>query len=318
MPIRPRKLPPLNALKAFEASARLLSFSVAALELNVTQGAVSKQIKLLEEYFEQPLFLRRARHIKLTEAGEKLFHSLGDIFDQLVKACDAASSHQKNILRLQVTPSLAVRWLFPRLPQLQRELKDVQLKITTMWLSAEKEADLDLDHYDIVLHCGRRRDNGSANLLREEQLAPVCHPSLLEQHGGDWRRLIRHLPLLHPSVTHEDWRNWLTKNPVPGVDPSSGLIFDTLDMPVTVAMQGHGVALADPLFIMDELKNGILTTPRNHSHDSGWGYYFVHQKLRASDPSILTFKRWLIAGLQEDMERLETIRLLPSLTPLGK
>ncbi|OZG71013.1 transcriptional regulator [Hahella sp. CCB-MM4] len=313
---RNRKLPPLHALKAFEATARRQSFSLAAEELNVTQGAISKQIKVLEDWYGAPLLQRTTKQLKLTEEGRTLSEHLTPMLDELSFISMNILERHQNLLRLLVNPTLAVRWLFPRLGALQKLMPVTQLRITTKWTPAEKRSDLEMENFDIVMQCARRQED-DPNLLREEQLIPACTPALLAQYNHDWRQVIRNSTLLHPTEDFEDWQRWLKQYPVDGADPESGLTFDTLDMPITLAVQGHGVALADPFFIMNELENGLLTIPRNHLPDSGWGYYMVTPANPRRREMIDIVYDWMHEEIKKDMRRVQAMVTSTNLYPLG-
>ncbi|WP_157496899.1 LysR family transcriptional regulator [Hahella ganghwensis] len=313
---RNRKLPPLHALRAFEATARRRSFSLAAQELSVTQGAISKQIKVLEEWYGTPLLQRTTKQLRLTEEGRSLSDHLTPMLDELSFISTGIMERHQNLLRLLVNPTLAVRWLFPRLTDLQKLMPVTQLRITTKWTSAEKRSDLEMENFDIVMQCARRQEE-DPNLLREEQLIPACTPALLAAHNHDWQQVIRHSTLLHPTVDYEDWRRWLTQYPVSETDPESGLTFDTLDMPITLATQGHGVALADPIFIMNEVENGLLTIPRNHLPDSGWGYYMVTPANPRRRAMIDIVHQWMQEQINKDKLRVQAMVTSTNLYPLG-
>ncbi len=314
--IRHRRLPPLHALRAFEATARRQSFSLAAEELNVTQGAISKQIKVLEEWYGTPLLQRTTKQLNLTEEGLSLSEHLTPMLDELALISTSIMERHQNMLRIMVNPTLAVRWLFPRLTALQKLIPETQLRITTKWTPAEKQSELELENYDVLIQCARRQ-NSSHTLLREEQLIPVCTPQLLAEHGNDWKEVIRHSTLLHPTVDYEDWLRWLKQYPIEGVDPESGLTFDTLDVPITLATQGHGVVLADPFFIMSDIEAGNLTIPRHHMPDSGWGYYLITPAGKRRQETISIMRDWLIGQFREDSLRVNKMIDSPNLTPLN-
>jgi len=288
-----RRLPPLNALRAFEASARHLSFTLAAKELHVTQGAVSRHIKLLEAHFGVPLFRRLHRGLELTERGRLLLPALSDAFDRIARAAMRVSEESRD-LKLKVPPSFAIRWLIPRLPGFQTELPDVQVRLTTAWFS---EVDFEREGFDACIDIGEGPWPGlAADFIASEHLMPVCAPALV---GGDPplrqpEDLVHHT-LLHPTPDHHDWRAWLEVAGVAGVDPSGGQTFGSLDHAARAAAGGLGVAMGDSALIAEDLAAGRLVMPFDVVLTADSAYYFLCPEATAEEPKIAGFRRWLIA-----------------------
>lgn len=288
-----RRLPPLNALRAFEAAARHLSFTRAAEELHVTQGAVSRHIKLLEAHFGVPLFRRLHRGLELTERGRDLLPAISDAFERIARAAARLAGEDRD-LRLNVPPSFAIRWLIPRLPRFRAQQPDIRVRLTT-----------DLAHdefyrgdFDAGIDCAdpTRWPDLHLTLVSDERLTPVCAPALIAgdpplESPGD---LAGHT-LLHPTPDHRDWRKWLAAAGVGEVDPEQGQTFSTEDMAVRAAAGGHGVAIGDLTLIAEELAAGQLVAPFDLVLSGDSGYYFLCSPARAAEPKIALFRDWLLA-----------------------
>lgn len=288
-----RQLPPLNALRAFEASARHLSFTLAAEELHVTQGAVSRHIKLLEAHFGVPLFRRLHRGLELTERGRLLLPALSDAFDRISRAATRVTEESPD-LKLKVAPSFAIRWLIPRLSGFQAERPDIQVRLTTVWFT---EVDFEREGFDACIDIGDGPWPGlAADFIASEDLMPVCAPALTAGHPPLRQPAdLAHHTLLHPTPDHHDWRAWLEAAGVTGVDPSGGQTFGSLDHAARAAASGLGVAMGDRALIAEDLATGRLVTPFDVVLTATSAYYFLCPKATAEEPKIAAFRRWLIA-----------------------
>ncbi|MDX1514041.1 MAG: transcriptional regulator GcvA, partial [Gammaproteobacteria bacterium] len=229
-----RKLPPLNALRAFEAAARHLSFTRAAEELHVTQAAVSHQVKSLEEYLGIKLFRRFNRSLLLTDEGQaylptmtKAFDLMSDATSRLVKKDPAGP------LTVSVLPSFAARWLVPRLGRFRRAHPEIDLRIDP----ATQLVDFGRGDVDVGIRYGRGEYPGlRSDRLMEEDIFPVCSPALLDgEHPLKDPEDLAHHTLLHDDG-HGDWRTWLLAAGVDGVDPTRGPIFTDSSMLIQAAM----------------------------------------------------------------------------------
>lgn len=286
-----RELPSLNALRAFEAAARLLSFTRAADELAVTQAAISHQIKGLEEWLGVLLFQRLPRRLALTEAGRELLGSVRDAFDRI----EAAVSHTRRNdgsgpLTVTVVPSFAAKWLVPRLGRFQTAHPDIEVRIA---------ADIRLtrfdDGVDLAIRAGRGPWPGLVcERLLDEELFPVCSPRLL---AGP-RPLsapadLRHHTLLHDDFEH-DWRMWLQAAGVAEVDWRRGPRFSDSSMVVQAAVEGQGVALARSALAQEDLKAGRLVRPFRIDIASDLAYYIVCPPAHAGRHKVRAFRDWLM------------------------
>jgi len=295
-----RKLPPLNALRAFEAAARLKSVSRAADELSVTQGAVSHQIKALEDWARIELVRRQGRGIALTEAGERYVAALAPVFDQLDLATRRllASDPRKGWLTVSTMPSFAAKWLVPRLPAFRARHPDIDVWLSTWWnfgddedLSAFTDSDVDL----AILY-GRGEWQGvAATLFMEEDLFPVCAPSYLAQHPLARPDDLKTATLLHDEM-HQDWRLWLKAAGVSGIEPDRGPGFDDSALLIQAAMAGMGVALGRSALIRADLDAGLLVAPFELRLPADLAYYLVSRPGTEGLPKIQAFRDWLIAA----------------------
>lgn len=288
-----RRLPSLNALRAFEAAARHLSFTRAAEELFVTQGAISRQIKALEEELGVLLFRRIHRGLELTEAGRLLLGSVSRAFELIAQVSTRLQQRQQDI-SIKVPPTFGIRWFIPRLTHFQLLHPEIEVRVTTVWRSMQ---DFDPDEFDAGICFGNAPWAGQcADLLQTEHLVPVCAPTLLTgrrplQHARD---LSQHT-LLHPTTDHSDWRTWLNGVGAQEVDPDQGQDFDTLETAMAAAAAGYGVAIAAYELIQEELRTGRLLLPLGRQLVSGGGYYLVYPAERLNQPRFRVFRDWLLA-----------------------
>ncbi len=254
-----QRLPPLNALRAFEAAARHLSFTRAAEELHVTQAAISHQVKSLEEQLERKLFRRLNRALLLTDDGQAYLPSVSRAFTLLKEATDDLLSKQaQGPLTVSALPSFAARWLVPRLGRFRQIRPDIDLRIDpTAALSDFAGGDV-----DVSIRYGRGKYPGlRSEWLMTEDIFPVCSPSLLEgPHPLREPRDLEHQVLLHDDG-HADWRTWLLAAGADRVDPTRGPIFTDSGMVIQASMAGQGVALARGVLAADELAAGRLVRP---------------------------------------------------------
>ena len=288
-----RRLPPLNALRAFEAAARHLSFTRAAEELHVTQAAISHQVKALEENLGRKLFKRLNRALLLSDDGQAYLPSVSRAFTLLNEATDNLVSKQApGPLTVSALPSFAARWLVPRLGRFRQIRPDIDLRIDP---SAEL-SDFAGDDVDVSIRYGRGKYPGlRADWLMTEDIFPVCSPALLEgPHPLRDPQDLEHQVLLHDDG-HGDWRTWLLAAGVERVDPTRGPIFTDSGMVIQASMAGQGVALARAVLAADELAAGRLVLPFTLSLPSEFAYYLVCPTNTAEHPKIAAFRDWLLS-----------------------
>lgn len=296
-----RRLPPMNALRAFEAAARLGSFTKAADELSVTQGAISRQVRSLEDHFDTELFRRGHRSVELTPAGNRLLPALSDAFDRIMLAAERVRERPGE-LKIKSVPTIAVRWLIPQILRFQNARPDIQVRLTTAWWSV----DFSKEDFDAgIIFTQTRDERPNADLLLTEHMTPVCAPSLLDgplplNRPED---LARHR-LLHSDPKHHDWKAWLAGNDVRGVDPESGEEFPVLDAALQAAIQGFGVAMGDVLLIQDDLKAGRLVRPFDIPPTNVGAYFLVYPDQQNTSPAFQAFRDWLRDAAKAGQQQL--------------
>lgn len=296
-----RRLPPLNALRAFEAAARHLSFRKAAEELNVTPAAVSHQIKGLEDHVGVALFRRMTRALLLTDAGQAALPLLREGFDKLAEAAARIAAHESaDVLTVSVGPSFASKWLVPRLDRFRAAHPQIDVRLD----ANDELVDFRQDGVDVAVRYGSGAYPGlRADLLFGELVVPVCSPALLSgAHPIRTPDDLRHHTLLHLDWRMEDtaapnWRMWLLAAGIKGIDPTRGPRFNIESMAVQAAVEGHGVALADSVLVQDDLAAGRLVTPFELSlpGPTRFCYFLVSPEATAGQPKIAAFREWILA-----------------------
>lgn len=291
----PAALPPLYALQAFAAAARLGSFTRAADELHLTQSAISRQIGLLEGHFGCPLFVRRARGLALTAEGEQLLPAVRSAFGTLAQASDALLQ-ARGVLTLQVPPTFAARWLLPRLPRLHAALPALELRLATHWADAPDFGRADVDA--IIAHGAGGWPRLTEVPLMHEMLTPICAPTFRARLRslGD----LAQVTLLHPNPLRREWTLWLKASGVHGANPARGQVFDTVDMALSAALRGQGVAIADPALLRESLDDGVFVIPFKRRVASGMRYFLTYPAERAGAHKLAAFQAWLLAQLEAD------------------
>ena len=293
-----RRLPPLNALRAFEAAARHLSFTRAAQELNVTQAAVSHQVKALEARLGLALFRRRNRALVLTEAGQAYLPPVRDAFDAIAQATRRLEARRSGgVLTVSTMDSFAAAWLVPRLGRFRAAHPDVDVRITI----TDRLVDFARDDVDLGIRYGRGHYPG-LNVVRllTEDIFPVCSPALLR--GENPLRSpadLHYHTLLHDDM-REDWRMWLMAATVADVDPTRGPAFSHSHLVIQAAADGQGVALGRGALVAQDLAAGRLVKPFDISLAAEYAYYVVTPTAAAEQPKITAFRDWLLEEAQRD------------------
>jgi len=305
-----RRLPPLNALRAFEAAARHLNFSRAADELSVTPGAVSQQIQNLEDYVGAPLFKRTPRGLLLTDAAQTALPALREAFDRLAEAASLLTAAVDG-RRLTVTaaPSFAAKWLVPRLGAFEQAHPQVDI-----WLSAGLElVDLTAGEVDVAIRYGAGRYPGlEVTRLLGETVIPVISPELLAQHPLETPADLASLTLLHdgspdPDDSCPDWSMWLAARGVRGVDGMRGPRFNQSSLVIEAALNGRGVALAKRTLAQADLEAGRLVAPLQIATAVDFAYFLVHPKAKGRLPQVKAFISWIEAEALAHEQALRAI-----------
>ena len=293
-----RNLPPLNAVRAFEAAARHLSFTRAAKELHVTQAAVSHQIKALEERLGFRLFRRTARALLLTDEGQILFPTVRDALDSLNVAfgqlCKTDTMSVSGVLTVTTLPSFASHWLVPRLKRFRVLYPDIDVR-----LSASVDlTDLNEDGIDIGVRYGTGSWPGLASWwLMKEDVFPVCAPALLAE-GPPLNKpedLANHTLL---QDLGRDWRTWLDAAGVHLDDPDRGPGFMDTAHALSAAVDGQGVLLGRSVLVREDLEAGHLVKPFDISIPSAYAYWIVCPKADVNRPKVRLFREWLLAEVE--------------------
>lgn len=286
-----RRLPPLNALRTFEAAASHLSFTRAAEELFVTQAAVSHQIKALEDRLGVQLFNRRGRTLTLTEPAQRFLPAVRDSFDRLSAATDNLLQANTGTLNVTTLNSFAAMWLVPRLARFQTRHPDIAVRIH----AADQVVDLNRQDYDIAIRYGGGKwPNLSAEKLFNDATYPVCNPAMLEgPHPLRVPEDLRHFTLLHEEMIDITWAHWLRAAGVDGIDVSKGPTFSHANMVIQAAVNGQGIALGRGPLIADELASGRLVRPLQLSLAGSYAHYFVCPEATRASPKVKAFRDWL-------------------------
>lgn len=287
-----RRTGPLNPLRAFEVAARHMSFTVAADELCVTQGAISRAVKTLEDYFGVPLFKRLGNGLELTPKSRILAHKLTDIFSQLADATDEfTGSKASHVLTVWTYTSFMIGFLIPRLPDFQLRHPNIKVRL----ISATDGTDFNRDQVDVRLRYGHGHWQGfeSALLFREE-LRPVCSPKLLEGRSTmDFAELEKHV-MLHYDGRRHDWSDWLAAAGHPELTPRDNLVFDELSVANQAAIAGVGLAMAQKAYFQNEIASGQLVAPFETVLRRDRGYYLTVARERRNAEHVTVFRDWLI------------------------
>ncbi|MBC3364860.1 LysR substrate-binding domain-containing protein [Pseudomonas sp. SWRI154] len=304
-----RRLPPLYALRAFEAAARYSSFTRAAEELSITQSAVSRHIRTLEDHFACRLFQRSGRNLQLTESARLLLPGVREGFMALERACHTLHG-EDDILRMKAPSTLTMRWLLARLSRFRHLQPGNEVQLTSAWMDIDS-VDFNTEPFDcaVLLGNGHFPADWEASLLFPEELIPVGAPNLLNDQPWDLARLAS-AELLHPTPDRRDWRNWLQRMGLADkVSLKGGQVFDTLELGMIAAARGYGVSMGDLLMVAEDVAQGRLSLPWPTAVASGEHYYLVWPKTRPGGERL----RRLSDFLQSEVTAMQ----LPDVTRLG-
>jgi LysR family glycine cleavage system transcriptional activator len=291
------RLPSLNGLRAFEAAARHLSFTLAASELNVTQTAISHQIRRLEEELGIRLFVRQNRALALTPEARDYLPGIRAAFNDLRLATDRLKRKDNDhVLTISTLASMAAKWLLPRLSTFQEIHPGIDVRITT----STGLVDFRTGDVDAAIRYGRGHWAGlRADWLTADELFPVCSPALLA--GNRPLRAPEDLAdhtLLHSSGYDDDWRLWLTAAGLPSnISKVPGLTFDLVFLTVQAAIDGSGVAIGRTSYVEADIAKGRLVVPFKIALPADAGFYLVSPEAKADPPKLRAFRQWLLASV---------------------
>ena len=283
-----RRLPPLGAMRAFEAAARLLSFTRAAAELCVTQAAISHQVRQLEQWLGRELFIRRGHALSLTHKGQAYLDELSLAFDRMAAATDHVQQRREGPLRITALPSFASRWLLPRLPAFRERYPDIEFLVsssTRLWPGD--------DEFDVGIRSGLGRwPSLKAELIAREYLSPVCSPAVARglparPQPADLAKLM----LLHDEP-RAAWRQWCELAGV-SLDLTQGVQFSDAALVLQAAADGAGVALGRLLLAEDDVRAGRLVQLFDVVLPNDYSYWLVYARATAERPDALAFRNWV-------------------------
>jgi len=289
---------PLAGLSTFSIAARHLSFTKAAQEMHLTQGAVSQQIRQLEERLGLTLFVRYHRRLELTVAGARLavqlnhsFHEINELISELQE------DETSNILTVSVMPSFATKWLIPRLGSLQDAYPDLQLRIQ----ANDREVNFQRDRIDVaIVHSHVHGSKGHIIPLMKDKVFPVCSPAFAKLRSLTEPNQLSQVPLLNDdsewrfSSPYAEWEKWLHLAESKGIKPSRGISFNRGDLAVQAAIAGQGVALGRTPLVMDDIQHGRLVAPFTPVLDEGYVYLFACPEIQRQREPVQQLLKWLV------------------------
>ena len=299
-----QKLVHLNALRAFEAAARQLSFVAAAEELNVTPSAISQHIKSLEDYLGVKLFQRSKVGISLTQEARAAYPDVKDGLDRLVsgltKMRGAGVDH---IITVTMPPSFAAKWLLPRIERFRERHPEFDMRLDT----SNRLADLHAEDIDVAIRYGLGGYAGlESDKLMSEEVFPVCSPRLLPPNGSIDIERLAHMTLIHDTTIDFDpgfpsWSAWFKARGVRNIDPARGLQFNSSIMAIQAALDGQGVALGRSVIVRGDIESGRLVRPFSDAVEkTRCAYYLVYEPQMAGSPKLEAMREWLLEEIARE------------------
>lgn len=286
-----RKLPPLNSLRAFEAAARLGSFSLAADELCVTHGAISRHVQQLEVWLGRPLFDRYNRRVALTEAGSSYLAEIGASFDRIaIATAQQTQRGQQKLLRVSAPATFSLRWLVPRLFSFQLVNPTIEVRLSTSNEPIEKLR----DDVDIIIRGGPKNIDGfvAEEFLSEVRL-PVCSPRILEGKSLKRPSDLVNFTLLHAATYPSMWPDWLAEAGHAHLTPRQSLTLEHFYLTLQGALDGLGVAMGPTALVADDIAEGRLVRPFEGPALPPWRYVTYIAVSRFEDRAVQAFRDWL-------------------------
>jgi LysR family transcriptional regulator, glycine cleavage system transcriptional activator len=288
-----RRLPPLNAVRVFEAASRNASFTHAASELSVTQGAVSRHVSALEAWLGVKLFVRNLRGITLTPKGVVYSRIIRGALDQLEYGTRQLQQEPDgNTLRLKIPPTFAIRWLVPRLARFHALNRTLDLQITT----SHQPVDFNREDVDACIHSDTRPPpDARFHRLFGEVILPVCSPGLLEREPRleEPQDLARHV-LVSSMHRPRDWPTWLAAAGTTDIDGNNGIRVENSALAYQAAIDGVGVVIAQRSFVDEDLRNGRLVAPFALQVPTDGSYYFAYPTERPKSDRVAAFEGWIL------------------------
>jgi DNA-binding transcriptional LysR family regulator len=291
------KSPPLNALRMFDAAATKGSFKGAAKQLNVTQSAVSHQIKFLEEFLGVFLFVRNSRGIELSQAGRAFYHHVHAAFAEIDDGMRTLHRMTRpGELTIQTYSTIAVRWLMPRIQEFQKLYPQLVIRLVT----SQNDPDFNDESSDVALMIGKpSAGRMQSSYLFTPRLYPVCTPQVAKTLNSLEDLAKQTILQVYPS--NGDWSIWLAGCGLDVIDPDNGLRFDSYDHALRMAARGHGVALAMQPYSSEDFAAGVLVAPfPGHDVKPDFFWYIVSPETRALDPHVRAFRNWVVEQVESD------------------
>ncbi|MHB1201398.1 MAG: transcriptional regulator GcvA [Polaromonas sp.] len=305
-----RRLPPLNALRAFEAASRHSSFTSAAEELFVSQGAISRHISTLEDWLKVQLFTRHARGIELTPKGAIFFRVVRGALDQVeYGARQLQQKPDDKTLRIKVPPTFAIRWLVPRLARFHAFKPDIDVQLTT----SHQPVNFNRDDVDACIHSDTQELAGAqCHRLFGELLLPVCSPALRQQGVAmdSPADLGQHM-LVCSLHRPRDWPTWLRAAGITTFDGNSGMKLENSALAYQAAIDGLGVVIAQRSFVEDDLLSGRLVAPFGLQVPGDGSYFFAYPVERPKGEGVRAFEAWLLREAALTDEKMPAWRQSP-------
>lgn len=299
-----RKLPPLNAVRAFEAAARHVSFTKAASELFVTHGAVSKQVSLLEAWLSTPLFSRSKSQLTLTDAGRSYLAAVTPALDRIaVTSMQLLEQAAPTALRINAPPTFTMRWLIPRISAFQRKRGDVEIKLTT----SIEPVNFQEHGYDIAIRGADQPLAGMRSIpFMTETIVPICHPDLLEHGRLQSPADLSGHTLISYATEPLTWAEWLPVAGVPELRPVNMLQFEQMYFALQAAAEGLGIVLVPLFLVADDIIAGRLCAPFG-TQAARQRRYYANSPLAVNNPVIESFCEWL---MKEGLDTEQSIGIL--------
>ncbi len=288
-----KRMPPLNALRAFEAAARHGGFIGASEELSVTRGAISRHVKLLEDHLGVPLFVRLAQGVRLTAAGRQLQPVLSEAFAIILREAERISSDAAE-LRIICPPGTSIRWLLPRLEGFRTLHPEFRVRVTTDFHPDDGFDPVEADIGFSVADWPNRSKPLETQVLFPVLLTPACAPGYLEKMSLTAPKALAACELLHETRSHIDWNDWANDFPEAGINPAIGQDFPNIDIATKAAVMGIGVVVADLVLCREELEAGMLIAPFSDMvcQSSLGGICLIGEAEKWTEPKVEAFRSW--------------------------
>ncbi|KGQ40994.1 transcriptional regulator [Gallibacterium anatis] len=292
-----KRLPPLNALKAFDAAARHLSFTKAAEELFVTQAAISHQIKILEDFLGVALFLRKNRTLELTEAGKIYFFDVANILKKLIDATERLTRNkEQNVISINIPQTFGMQWLVPRLSEFNQRYPNIDVRIN----GVDQDEGLLTQEVDIAVYYGKGDWNSlTVKRLKEARLLILASPELLHAHPIHHAEDLRQHTLLHVH-NRDNWQMALKALKLENIDLQHNPVFSHTFMALQAAIHEQGVVLANELLAEQELQQGNLQEVLHLQLQDPKSFYVVYHPDRENDDKVTAFRNWLISVMGQE------------------